>query len=62
MGTRISNEQDEIHSYDICGYQKRLIHADSAVHLSFITALQCFKQMFKVDDELGFVSILIQDS
>ena len=32
--------------YDICGYQKRLIHADSAVHLSFITALQCFKLAF----------------
>ena len=46
---------------DICGYEIRLIHADSAVHLSFITALQCFKQMFKVDDELGIVNILIQD-
>ena len=43
-------------------YQKRLIHADSAVHLSSITALQCFKQMFKIDDELGIVSILIQDA
>ena len=41
---------------------KKDLSMQIAQYTSFITVLQCFKQVFKVDDELGIVSIFIQDS